>query len=78
MSPTRMLTMLLSLFAAFCWSANRRYQLLKVGRDSDRLDRLWERLTGTLSYALLQKRMPDYPLAGVAHIVIFFGFMILL
>ena len=33
--------MLLGLFAAFCWSANRRWQLLKVGRPIDRLDNLF-------------------------------------
>ena len=47
MHPTWMLTMLVALFATVCWSANRRWQLLKVGRDEDRMDQLGERLKGT-------------------------------
>jgi len=78
MHPIAMLTMLVALTAMFCWSANRRWQLLKVGRDVNRLDRLSERLKGTFVYAFLQKRMPYYMGAGLAHMVIFFGFLILL
>ncbi|MCA9621872.1 MAG: (Fe-S)-binding protein, partial [Myxococcales bacterium] len=73
-----MLTMLLGLFAAFCWSANRRWQLLKVGRPIDRLDDLGERLKGTYVYAFMQKKMDYYRGAGLAHKAIFVGFMILL
>ena len=47
MNPTWMLTILLSLTAAFAWSANRRWQLLKVGRPENRIDHLVERLKGT-------------------------------
>ena len=78
MHPTWMLTMLLGLFAAFCWSANRRWQLLKVGRDTDRLDQLGERVKGTYIYAFVQKKMDYYRAAGLAHKAIFVGFMILL
>ncbi|RLB61235.1 MAG: (Fe-S)-binding protein [Deltaproteobacteria bacterium] len=78
MHPTGMLTMLVGLFAAFCWSANRRWQLLKVGRDAARLDQLVERIKGTLVYAFFQKKMGQYPAAGLAHKIIFFGFLILL
>jgi Fe-S oxidoreductase len=78
MHPTWMLTMLLGLFAAFCWSANRRWQLLKVGRSIDRLDQLGERLKGTYLYAFVQKKMDYYPGAGLAHKVIFIAFMVLL
>ena len=73
-----MLTMLLGLFAAFCWSANRRWQLMKVGRDIDRLDNLFERLKGTYTYAFRQTKMDYYKGAGMAHRVIFVGFMVLL
>lgn len=78
MHPTWMLTMLLGLFAAFCWSANRRFQLLKVGRDVNRTDQLGERLKGTYIYAFVQKKMDYYRAAGLAHKVIFAGFMVLL
>lgn len=78
MNPTWMLTLLVGLFAAFAWSANRRWQLLKVGRGEDRLDRIAERLKGTWEYAFRQRKMGYYPLAGLAHKLIFFGFLVLL
>ncbi|MFO0760553.1 MAG: heterodisulfide reductase-related iron-sulfur binding cluster [Byssovorax sp.] len=78
MNPTWMLTMLVALSAAFAWSANRRWQLLKVGRPADRTDNLIERLKGTYEYAFVQKKMGNYPLAGLAHKMIFVGFMVLL
>ncbi|MEO7331190.1 MAG: (Fe-S)-binding protein, partial [Minicystis sp.] len=78
MNPTWMLTMLVALSAAFAWSANRRWQLLKVGRPVDRTDNLIERLKGTYEYAFVQKKMGNYPLAGLAHKMIFVGFMVLL
>ena len=78
MNPTWMLTMLVALSAAFAWSANRRWQLLKVGRDVNRIDNLVERLKGTYIYAFAQKKMGYYPLAGLAHKLIFTGFFVLL
>ncbi|HVY45735.1 MAG TPA: (Fe-S)-binding protein, partial [Minicystis sp.] len=78
MNPVWMATMLVALAAAFVWSANRRWQLLKVGRDVDRTDNLIERLKGTYEYAFVQKKMNYYPLAGAAHKVIFIGFLALL
>ena len=78
MNPTWMLTMLVALSAAFAWSANRRWQLLKVGRSEDRSGDLLERLKGTYEYAFVQKKMDYYPLAGLAHKLIFVGFLVLL
>src|SRR6202161_3740143 len=78
MIPTWMLTLLVALSAAFAWSANRRWQLLKVGRDESRTDNLIERLKGTYEYAFVQKKMGYYPLAGLAHKLIFVGFLVLL
>jgi Fe-S oxidoreductase len=78
MNPTWMLTMLVALSAAFAWSANRRWQLLKVGRDEDRTGNLVERLKGVYQYAFVQKKMSYYPLAGLAHKLIFIGFLALL
>src|SRR5262249_61027660 len=60
------------------WSTNRRWQLLKVGRDDSRTDNLIERLKGTYEYAFVQKKMGYYRLAGLAHKLIFIGFMVLL
>ncbi len=78
MNPTWMAILLVGLLAAFCWSANRRWQLLKVGRAENRLDKLGERLKGTYEYAFMQKKMSDYRVAGMAHKFIFVGFLVLL
>src|SRR5262245_47852836 len=78
MNPTWMLTLLVGLTAAFAWSANRKWQLLKVGRPEQRTDNLFERLKGTYVFAFVQKKMGYYPLAGVAHKAIFIGFIVLL
>ena len=50
--------------------------LLKAAPDP-RLDRIGARITGLLKYAILQFRQPRYPLAGILHIFIFAGFLIL-
>ena len=78
MHPTWMLVMLVGLCAAFAWSANRRWQLLKVGQPTNRLDQIGRRITDTLIYAFGQRRLPYYRLAGLAHAAIFFGFLTLL
>lgn len=78
MNPTWMLAMLVGLSALFAWSANRRWQLLKVGLPENRLDNLVERLKGTWEYAFRQRKMGYYPLAGLAHKLIFVGFLVLL
>jgi Fe-S oxidoreductase len=78
MNPTMMLTLLVAAWAAFAWSINRRWQLLKVGRSENRTDHIGTRLKVLYEYALVQKKMGYYPLAGVAHKVIFLGFSILL
>jgi Fe-S oxidoreductase len=78
MNPTMMLTLLVSAWAAFAWSANRRWQLLKVGRSENRLDHIGTRLKVLFEYAIVQKKMSYYPLAGLAHMLIFIGFTVLL
>ncbi|MGO9022612.1 MAG: (Fe-S)-binding protein [Syntrophobacteraceae bacterium] len=64
----------LSLFTYFV--ARRLTPLLKAGADP-RLDRIPERLVRLLKYGILQYRQPRYRLAGILHIIIFAGFMIL-
>jgi len=78
MNPIVMLTVIVVLIAMFAWSASRRWQLLKIGRPENRLDNVGERVRRTLVYALGQKKMGYYPLAGFAHKLIFGGFMVLL
>src|SRR6516164_1199728 len=78
MNPIMMLTLLVSAWAAFAWSANRRWQLLKVGRSESRLDQIGKRLRLVYEFAVVQKKMNYYPLAGIAHKLIFLGFVVLL
>lgn len=78
MNPIAMTVILVAAVTALAYSLNRRWQLLKVGREENRLDRIPERVWTTFLYAFGQRRMPWYPAAGIAHILIFFGFLVLL
>ena len=78
MSPTAMLTLMFAAIAMFAWSASRRWQLLQIGRPAARLDHLDARLRGTWRYAFRQEKMDYYNPAGLAHKLIFFGFVVLL
>jgi Fe-S oxidoreductase len=78
MNSTAMLSILVAALAAFSWSAFRRWNLLRVGAPLNRLDRLQERLLGTWRYAFRQQKMDYYSPAGIAHKLIFVGFIVLL
>jgi Fe-S oxidoreductase/nitrate reductase gamma subunit len=79
MNPVAMTILLLAGFGIFAYSARRRWRLMMVARAPDRrTDRLGQRIAATVKYALGQKRMVRYPLAGWAHIAVFFGFLVLL
>ena len=73
------MTILLAvMLGAFAYSADRRWRLLRIGSAEHRWDRIGERLKATRRFALAQERMRRYPLAGIAHYVIFLGFLVLL
>ncbi len=79
MNPIAMTVILVATLSALTYSLNRRIQLMRVAAEpADRLDRVPERLWLTLKYAFGQRKMPYYPLAGWSHILIFFGFLVLL
>jgi Fe-S oxidoreductase len=79
MSPTAMLTLIFAAVAMFAWSASRRWQLLLVGRPVPRaLDHLGARLRTTWRFAFRQEKMDYYNPAGIAHKLIFAGFVVLL
>ena len=78
MNPTLMAIILAGLLGMFAYSANRRWQLLKVGLDAVRNDAVGARLGRVFTYALQQKKMRNYPAAGAAHMLIFMGFGVLL
>jgi Fe-S oxidoreductase len=78
MSPIGMLALLVAALSAFGWSASRRWQLLRAGQPVARFDRIGERLRGTWRFAFRQQRMAYYQPTGIAHQLIFLGFMVLL
>lgn len=83
MSPIGMTLLLVSTLAFFAWSASRRLRQLKIGVpdpefDLSREGEIGKRIDLVLTYALGQKKMPYYSVAGIAHILIFFGFQVLL
>lgn len=80
MNPILMALIILSLTSVFAWSARRRWHLLKVGDATweSRVDQPAERLAAVWTYAFYQKKMRNYLLAGLAHQLIFMGFIVLL
>jgi Fe-S oxidoreductase len=79
MAPLPMALLLLVAFGVFGWSAWRRWRLMRVARAPDcRGDRIGERVQAVAKYMFGQWRMLRYPWAGLAHVLVFFGFMVLL
>ncbi|QQR90379.1 MAG: (Fe-S)-binding protein [Myxococcales bacterium] len=83
MNPAAMTLLLVLSLGLFAYSAARRFSLLQRAQPEPRfsvasLDELLERATKTMIYAFGQKKMPNYRWAGIAHILIFSGFMVLL
>ncbi|HXS19519.1 MAG TPA: (Fe-S)-binding protein, partial [Polyangiaceae bacterium] len=79
MSSLAMALLLVSLCGLFAWSAQRRFALLTIGAPTweSRTDRLFDRLRAVWVFALVQKKMRYYLLAGLAHNLIFVGFSVL-
>ncbi|MGH7295240.1 MAG: (Fe-S)-binding protein [Polyangiaceae bacterium] len=78
LTAVAMFTLIFAAFAMFAWSASRRWELLQIGRGTNRLDHLAARLRGTWRYAFRQEKMDYYNPAGWAHKLIFTGFVVLL
>jgi Fe-S oxidoreductase len=62
---------------AFAYSMGRRIRVLLAGGPEPRFDRIGERIGKTLEYAFLQLRMFRDLYAGVFHILLFAGFLVL-
>src|SRR5437870_2512187 len=77
--PGRLVFGLLVLAAilAFLYSISRRIRVLELGARENRFDRIGERIGKTLEYAFAQKRMFRDFYAGVFHIFLFSGFVVL-
>jgi len=79
MSPIAMTLVLLTTLGFFSWSAKRRIRQLKVGVpdpdfDLSRPGELFDRTKTLMIFAFFQKKMPNYTLAGLAHVGIFMAF----
>jgi Fe-S oxidoreductase len=62
----------------FAWTASRRWQLMTAGASPDvRWDRVGERVRGLVELGILQRKMFRDPYAGLYHILIFSGFVVL-
>ncbi len=77
--PAMVLFLLIPLVGLVCFAwimARRVVPLLRAAPDP-RLQRIPQRILLVLKIWLAQWRQPRYMLAGVLHIVVFFGFLIL-
>lgn len=63
--------------ACFAWIVSKRVKPLLVAAPDNRLQQIPQRVFLVLKIWLAQWRQPRYFLAGVLHIVVFFGFLIL-
>jgi Fe-S oxidoreductase len=61
----------------FTYIMVRRLKPLFLASPDPRLDRITDRIMNMVKYAIFQYRQPRYMLAGVLHIVVFAGFVIL-
>lgn len=61
----------------FVYLLRRRLAPLSLAQADPRLERWGQRLAGLLKYWLAQYKQPRYPLAGLLHILLFLGFLIL-
>jgi Fe-S oxidoreductase len=83
MAPTQSLAeklalsfLLLAGLGVFAWSAWRRFRVLFKFQPAARFDRIGARLWGVVTLALGQRKMFKYPLAGLMHALIFWGFCV--
>ncbi len=58
------------------YSLGRRFQVLRLGRADDRFGGVADRIREVLVYAIGQKKMFDDPFAGIYHLLIFYGFLV--
>ncbi len=65
-------------FGVFAYSANRRMKLLMTGAPENRFDEIGTRIGNLFKIAIFQKKMPKYPVMGPIHMMIFWGFLVLL
>ena len=75
--PKLALAIVIVALALFAYVMSRRIDLLKKAMPDPRLSDIGERVRLMLVYGFGQLRQPRYMVAGVIHILVFAGFMIL-
>lgn len=73
MQPIAMLLILVVAFAGFGYTLRGRWRLMRLGPWDLQNDRVGERTARMLKFAVGQWRMPRHKLAGLAHIFIYLG-----
>ncbi|MBN2804814.1 MAG: 4Fe-4S dicluster domain-containing protein [Deltaproteobacteria bacterium] len=68
----------LSSFALFFFSLNKKLTVLKFGQEQNRFDLKKKRFLNLIKLALFQRKLVRYRFSGLIHIIIFWGFLILL
>jgi Fe-S oxidoreductase len=61
----------------FSYIIYRRYLLVSSGQPDPRFSSIGQRIKDLIVYGFIQKRQPRYVWAGVIHIMIFWGFVVL-
>lgn len=69
---------LIGAFGFFSWNARRLIGYLRLGKKEDRFDQVGRRMKNTLTIALGQSKILREPVAGILHVLIFWGFVVLL
>ncbi len=77
MGPIWMLALIVVAWAVFLRTASRRFRLMMAGRKEGRFDHLVERAKIAWRYAFVQEKMDYYQPSGIAHKLVFTGFIVL-
>ncbi|MCA9255265.1 MAG: hypothetical protein KDA33_06485 [Phycisphaerales bacterium] len=65
-------------WGVFLYSASKRWKLMTLGGNDLPMDRLGDRFAKMFKFAIAQARMPRHKWAGIAHMFIYAGAMIML
>jgi Fe-S oxidoreductase len=69
---------LISALSFFSGNVRRLISYLRLGKKENRFDQVGTRITNTLKIALGQSKILREPVAGILHVLIFWGFVVLL
>ncbi len=63
--------------SVFCFIIFKRFKLIRIGKPDPRYTDIGQRVSGLIKDGFLQRRQPRYRMAGILHIIIFWGFIVL-